>query len=208
MRDDVSSMIKTVLDDKNIGVYIVSRGSFDSSMYNPMSYSLRYTRNIYCGVYWLFDKDEVVYIGFSEDLRTRLRSHSSDSSKKEWDRAKVVLVDSPRIARAVESTLLLNFKTRYNSPRSILRWTDKVPGDTTRSYNAYNNFRGRVNMILKFYGQYGHLSKEELANIGIGLVYAFEDIELYRKHANTTFEQYVENFKLKLKGQKHDLFLI
>lgn len=69
-----------------------------------------FTPNGESGVYFLFDKKEIVYIGQSLELGRRFFGHS----KKRWDRYRVIKSNSRHQMIKWETILLNRFKPKYN----------------------------------------------------------------------------------------------
>jgi len=198
--DPISVTVKKLMDDTNLGVYIMGR----DKLIQPY-YSISYKDN-YCGVYWLYDGDEIVYIGFSEDLLTRLKSHAR--SRKKWYRAKSVIINDPKIARSVESTLLLNFATRYNSPKNRMAYRERMDKGLPVAIYPYKNFKNHLNRMIFWFKYYEGYSREELMVFGIGIADAFDRKDIYIKYADVTYEEYEKNFKLRLLGEKQDMYMV
>lgn len=83
---------------------------------------------IYVGIYFLFDGNEVVYVGQSTDVPARVYAHQSrrDHRKKrlrmKWDRALWIAVDEADLD-AYEGALIRRLTPRYNTgaPRDTSR---------------------------------------------------------------------------------------
>jgi excinuclease UvrABC nuclease subunit len=69
-----------------------------------------------CGVYFLFQDYEVVYVGKSTNIYTRLASHQG-WKHKEWNRVAAIECDR-EILGAVEYAMIAAFQPKYN--RSII----------------------------------------------------------------------------------------
>lgn len=198
----ISTILKNILDQDKLNVYVGYKkmsyygGYYEVNYGGLYNYNTKYPQVRYCGVYWLYDGDEVVYIGHSSNIVSRVRSHVS--SGKVWDKVKIVLLDDLKIAISVERTLLLNIETKYNNPKFNR-------GYTARS--RYRSLKSSIRMALIWYGMYSHLSKDEMLDIGPGLLDAINNIDFYRKYVGMSFKEYEENFNLKLKGLKHDLLI-
>jgi ABC-type uncharacterized transport system substrate-binding protein len=68
------------------------------------------------GVYFLYDKSKLVYIGFSLNLHSRIKQHSCKSSIKLWDNAiyyKSKFVNKKELL-FIEKELIEFFKPSYN----------------------------------------------------------------------------------------------
>lgn len=67
---------------------------------------------IVSGIYFLFDGDEVVYIGKSTNIHNRLNSHEHDRQKK-WDSFTFLEVEGI-FSGALESIFIGSYRPRYN----------------------------------------------------------------------------------------------
>ena len=201
-KEEVQIILKNILDKDKLNIYIgYKTKSYCNDYY--VKYGGSYANKIesnkikYIGVYWLYDADEVVYIGYSRNLINRIKKHIS--SDKVWDKVKIILFDDINIARSVERTLLLNIQTRHNNPNFNRGYTAK---------SRYMFFKSQVKMSLQFYAMYSHLSKDEiLEELGVADLDFINNIDFYRRYANISFQEYEENFNLKLKGLKHNLLI-
>ena len=202
----IKTILKNILDTNKLNIYI---GYKISNTYNNYTeyvvkyhkhhnYENHYYRNNtkYTGVYWLCDGDEVVYIGYSRNLISRIYTHRISSSNKIWDKVKIILIDDT-IARSVERTLLLNINTKYNNPKFNEGYTAE---------NRYKEFKNTIKFALKFYNLYitENIHYNELP---VGAKNCIDNIQFYKKYADMPFEQYKENFNLKLNGLKHNLLI-
>jgi hypothetical protein len=66
----------------------------------------------YCGVYFLLDCEEIVYVGKSVDVRNRLKQHS-DNLNKVWNRYFFIRCDREELDR-LEAYYILRFRPKYN----------------------------------------------------------------------------------------------
>ncbi|MBF0107009.1 MAG: GIY-YIG nuclease family protein [Deltaproteobacteria bacterium] len=64
-----------------------------------------YTRNRH-GIYALYKKDKLYYVGLAKNLRNRIRAHLRDRHSNRWDRFSVYLVLSDKHMKELESLLL------------------------------------------------------------------------------------------------------
>jgi hypothetical protein len=192
-------ILENILENDKLNIYTGNNvmSYYDYHYVNHCGFYVKPDKVKYCGVYWLYDRDEVVYIGYSGNIISRIRSHILSS--KVWDKVKLILFDDLNIAKSVERTLLLNIQTKYNNPNFNRGYTAK---------SRYMNFKRDINMGLKLYGMYSHLSDGEiLENVGVGVLNYINNIDLYRTYANISFQEYEKNFNLKLKGLKHNLLI-
>src|SRR5574337_444070 len=80
------------------------------------------------GVYALYRRDKLYYVGLARDLRWRLRSHLKDRHGQRWDRFSVYLTIGDRYLRELESLLLRvvmpkgnKKKGRFSNSENLLR---------------------------------------------------------------------------------------
>lgn len=72
----------------------------------------------YCGIYFLIDCDEVVYVGQSVDIRSRLEQHSNagmakGTKEKNFNRFFFVNCQREELDR-LEAYYILKFRPKYN----------------------------------------------------------------------------------------------
>ena len=76
------------------------------------------------GVYFLYEGDNLVYIGRSSNLIKRIKSHIS-RNRFHWDKVKSVVTPDKRLSVDIEHALLMNFPTPNNvKPRVSLKIPD------------------------------------------------------------------------------------
>jgi RAMA domain-containing protein/GIY-YIG catalytic domain-containing protein len=75
-----------------------------------------YVRNRH-GVYALYRRDKLYYVGLASNLRTRLGHHLKDRHRDSWDRFSVYLTIGDSHLRELESLLLRIVKTKGNKQR-------------------------------------------------------------------------------------------
>jgi hypothetical protein len=69
------------------------------------------------GVYALYRRDKLYYVGLASNLRTRLGHHLKDRHSQSWDRFSVYLTIGDSHLRELESLLLRIVKTKGNKQR-------------------------------------------------------------------------------------------
>jgi hypothetical protein len=134
----------------------------------------------YVGVYFLYDKNELVYIGYTADVYKRVANHRSGFFK--WTKVRYVDVGDELKARKLEFALLVTNKTKYNSPKYVERRVIKDP------YNYWWRQRGILSETVKY-------SVKRLK-------------PHYQKMLDMSFEEFEEQYKLKMSGEPHDLAII
>jgi hypothetical protein len=198
MEKQIKTILKNILDKDKIKIYIGNKLKSEYSHYyvnygGKYSYNIYHNKNKYIGVYWLCYGDEAVYIGHSGNITSRIYSHIS--SDKVWSKVKIILFDNIKIARSVERTLLLNIQTKYNNPKFNKGYTAE---------SRYKVFKNEIKHAIKYFNIYSTLNKKD---VPIGIKEYINNIDWYRRYADMSFEEYEENFNLKLKGLKHDLLI-
>jgi hypothetical protein len=68
--------------------------------------------NQHCGIYFLLDCEEIVYVGKSVDVKSRLKQHSNNLNKV-WNRYFFIKCDRQEIDR-LEAYYILRFRPKYN----------------------------------------------------------------------------------------------
>ena len=196
----IKTILKNILDTDKLNIYIGNKVMSNYNYYyinygGNYNYNTYHNKDKYIGVYWLYDGSEIVYIGHSGNLLNRITSHISPSSDKVWNKVKIILFDNLKIARSVERTLLLNIHTKYNN-------TNYNKGYTAKS--RYKAFKNEIKYAFKYHKIYSILNHREIPP---GCVEYINNIDWYRTYADMSFEEYEENFNLKLKGLKHNLLI-
>lgn len=69
-----------------------------------------------CGIYFLIDAAEIVYVGQSTDVLTRIASHMRDASEKRFSSFSVLETAKDDLGR-VEALYIAKFSPRYNVKR-------------------------------------------------------------------------------------------
>lgn len=211
MNNEISLKIKRITGDNNLGVYVFTKEKLNCSYYiNGLN--IRTQGIKHCGVYWLYDKDEVVYIGYSENVLGRIKQHAGGGDKKIWDKVKLILFPDKKKAKAIETALLWYFKTRYNSPKYKLHGSlhgkyKELNGLV--SIGAYKKLKSDIRLAFHIYAEYCDMDRESF-DVATGAIEIIDNINLYRKYANISFEEYDDNFRRRVRGEQHniELFMI
>ena len=69
------------------------------------------------GIYALYRRNSLYYVGLASNLRNRLRSHLKDRHRKLWDRFSVYLTDDDDHVKELESLILRIVGTKGNMNR-------------------------------------------------------------------------------------------
>jgi hypothetical protein len=91
------------------------------------------------GVYALYKKDHLYYVGKATNLRTRIKNHLRDRLAGRWDRFSLYLIHRAEHVKELESLLL-----RIASPDG-----NRVAGGLTRASNMRNELKARVGRAKK-----------------------------------------------------------
>ena len=77
----------------------------------------------YSGIYFLLNDDEIVYVGISEDVYTRIAKHRKEGKKK-FNRVTVFQVEDEKLRSDLEVEYIVHLAPKYNKniPRSD-KWT-------------------------------------------------------------------------------------
>jgi len=86
------------------------------------------------GIYALYRRDKLYYVGLASNLRARLTTHLRDKHEKSWDRFSVYLTIGDKHMKEIESLLLRIAKPRGN----------KVGGRFVKSENLRGRFMSDV----------------------------------------------------------------
>lgn len=83
------------------------------------------------GIYALYQRGKLYYVGLATDLRNRLKAHLKDHHIKEWDRFSVYLTIGDEHMRELEALILRIVKPKGN----------KVQGRFTKSESLFRKLR-------------------------------------------------------------------
>ena len=80
------------------------------------------------GIYALYRKNELYYVGLASNLRSRLKHHLRDRHKKLWDRFSVYLTIGDSHLKELESLILRTVKPsgNHSDPESYVRQSIKL----------------------------------------------------------------------------------
>ena len=76
---------------------------------------------IYCGCYFLFDNDILVYVGISNNIAVRLWQHQCKYDKH-WNKVKYIEEKDYLKAIEIENYYIDKYKPKYNKAGSKLKW--------------------------------------------------------------------------------------
>ena len=83
------------------------------------------------GVYALYRKDRLYYVGLARNLRNRLRTHLRDRHGKSWDRFSIYLTIQDSHIREIESLILRILRPRGNT----------ISGKLSKAENLIRRFK-------------------------------------------------------------------
>lgn len=81
------------------------------------THSIKFEDTLVCGIYFLIDRGEIVYVGQSIDVFKRIRDHRQEGYKI-WDRFSMIPVRKEKLTE-VERWYILHFRPRYNKARKV-----------------------------------------------------------------------------------------
>ena len=67
------------------------------------------------GIYALYKKDKLYYVGKSTDLNNRLQSHMSNKHQHKWDKFSLFIIKNPKYVTDVETALINIAKPKGNT---------------------------------------------------------------------------------------------
>ncbi len=91
------------------------------------------------GVYALYHKDKLYYVGLAVNLNARLKQHLSDRHAETWDRFSVYLTQGDEHLREIEALLV-----RIASPKG-----NRQVGKLKASENLLSQFKADLNKMFK-----------------------------------------------------------
>lgn len=115
--------------------------------------------NCVCGIYVLFDGDEVVYVGQSRNVHGRIGNHVVEGVKK-FDRFAVVEVEAD-LLDYLESKYILALQPKYNGGKLPMQVTAVLAGITTREeLNSPSSLERLTAAVESLNGVLGPVSDE------------------------------------------------
>jgi len=98
------------------------------------------------GIYALYRKNELYYVGLAGNLRSRLRSHLRDRHKKLWDRFSVYLTIGDSHLKELESLILRTVKPVGNHQSGKFIKSENLRGKLSRDLRARQ--RQEINWVI------------------------------------------------------------
>lgn len=134
----------------------------------------------YVGVYFLYNKDELVYIGYTRGVHKRITNHRWGNF--EWTKVRYVCIGDELKAKKLEFALLVTNNTKYNSPRYIEK------------------------RVIKDLKSYWWTKKSFLST---AVLYCKKSLkEPYQKMLDMSYEDFEKQYRLKMSGDPHDLAIV
>ncbi len=98
------------------------------------------------GIYALYRKNELYYVGLAGNLRSRLNSHLGDRHKKLWDRFSVYLTIGDSHLKELESLILRTVKPSGNHQSGKFIRSENLRGKLSRDLRARQ--RQEINWVI------------------------------------------------------------
>jgi hypothetical protein len=98
------------------------------------------------GIYALYRKNELYYVGLAGNLRSRLKSHLRDRHKKLWDRFSVYLTIGDSHLKELESLILRTVKPSGNHQSGKFIKSENLRGKLSRELRARQ--RQEINWVI------------------------------------------------------------
>lgn len=98
------------------------------------------------GIYALYRKNELYYVGLAGNLRSRLKSHLRDRHKKLWDRFSVYLTIGDSHLKELESLILRTVKPSGNHQSGKFIKSENLRGKLSRELRSRQ--RQEINWVI------------------------------------------------------------
>jgi len=98
------------------------------------------------GIYALYRKNELYYVGLAGNLRSRLKAHLRDRHKKLWDRFSVYLTIGDSHLKELESLILRTVKPSGNHQSGKFIKSENLRGKLSRDLRARQ--RQEINWVI------------------------------------------------------------
>ena len=98
------------------------------------------------GIYALYRKNELYYVGLAGNLRSRLKTHLRDRHKKLWDRFSVYLTIGDSHLKELESLVLRTVKPSGNHQSGKFIKSENLRGKLSRELRARQ--RQEINWVI------------------------------------------------------------
>ena len=124
-----------------------------------------YTRHRH-GIYALYRRDKLYYVGLAKDLRNRLKSHLRDRHSGRWDRFSVYLTISDEHIRELESLILRIVNPSGNKASGKLRKAQNLLSKIRRDFTVQYRQEMRELFSLDLKAHLKALPNGDLNDIG------------------------------------------
>jgi hypothetical protein len=98
------------------------------------------------GIYALYHRDKLYYVGLASNLRTRLNQHLRNRHKKLWDRFSIYLTIGDSHLRELESLILRTIKPPGNHQSAKFIKSENLRGRLSRELRARQ--RQEINWVI------------------------------------------------------------
>jgi hypothetical protein len=98
------------------------------------------------GIYALYQRDKLYYVGLASNLRTRLNQHLRNRHKKLWDRFSIYLTIGDSHLRELESLILRTIKPPGNHQSAKFIKSENLRGRLSRELRARQ--RQEINWVI------------------------------------------------------------
>jgi len=90
-----------------------------------------------CGIYALYRRERLYYVGLASDLRWRLKTHLKDKHGASWDRFSVYLTIGTQHIKELEALLLRIIKPKGNTAKAKFRRSQNLQRALVKSIKEY-----------------------------------------------------------------------
>jgi hypothetical protein len=98
------------------------------------------------GVYALYRRDKLYYVGLAKNLRSRLKHHLNDKHRGKWDRFSIYLTIGDSHLKELESLVLRILRPTGNTQKGKFARADDLKRRLARDMKAY--YKREVNLLL------------------------------------------------------------
>jgi len=88
-----------------------------ASAFRVIAESISETMKGKAGIYALYDKDELYYVGLARSLRGRVKTHTRDKHSGKWDKFSIYVVEKTRYLKDIETITIRITNPKGNSTK-------------------------------------------------------------------------------------------
>lgn len=88
-----------------------------ASAFRVIAESISETMKGKAGIYALYDKDELYYVGLARSLRGRVKKHTRDKHSGKWDKFSIYVVEKTRYLKDIETITIRITNPKGNSTK-------------------------------------------------------------------------------------------